>query len=56
MAGKKIKAIYVEYDDARVFNITDLERAQYEEFIELTEKLRLMYESLMREQKLRDHE
>lgn len=56
MAGKRIKAIFVEYDDATIFNITDLERTQYEEFIELTEKLRLMYQSLIREQKLRDHE
>ena len=56
MAGKKIKAIYVEYEDATVFNITDLERAQYEDFIELSQKLKNMYESLIREKKLRDYE
>ena len=54
MAGKKIKAIYVEFDDATIFNVTDLEKTQYEDFIELTHQLRLMYHTLMREKKLND--
>lgn len=54
MAGKKIKAILVEYEDATIFNITDLEQTQYEEFIELTEKIRLAYYTLLREKKLKD--
>ncbi len=56
MIGRKMKAIHVEYDDGRIFNITDLEKVDYEAFLELTVKLNAAYQVLMREQKLKDSE
>jgi len=52
---KKIKAIYVEYDDARLFNITDLHKPEYEEFLDLMHRLNIAYETILRDQKLKDN-
>ena len=47
MSDKKAKRIFVEIDDELV-NITDLDREDYEDFLEIMHKLRMVYITTVR--------